>query len=183
VETYITELRGKLSQEVAPSICNQINTLPLARFAARRLHLPYIVCAVYRAGVSGLGTVEFTTADDLPLQMPQKLIFVHPWIPYIRGPSDGDAWERDSVYSEGGTGSDEVLPPSPLHAIPVPQVDHYTRALQMIARLGQPFDTLLLVQQSDRHYKRVSTENEIVVPGLRTDITSRNIRMAVLEIL
>ncbi|KIK21820.1 hypothetical protein PISMIDRAFT_533738 [Pisolithus microcarpus 441] len=205
METYITRLRGKLSQEVALNICNQINCLPPARFAARRLHLPCIVFSVrrlgiqethndsekvYRARVSGLGMVEFTTADDLPLQKPQKLVFVHPWIPFIRGPSDGDAWEGDSQSvvdfgsdSEHDAGSYEVVPPLPSDAAPAPQVDDYTRALQMIARLGQPFSALLLVQQPDRHYKRVATENEIVVPGLGTDVPSQNIRATVLEIL
>ncbi|KAI6095402.1 hypothetical protein F5141DRAFT_1159720 [Pisolithus sp. B1] len=107
METYIAELRGKLSQEVALSIYRQIHRLQPARFGTRRLHLPCIVFPVrglsireirndnekaYHARVSALGTIEFTTADGLPLQKPQKLVFAHPWIPYIRGPSDGDAW-------------------------------------------------------------------------------------------
>ncbi|KAI5980846.1 hypothetical protein EDC04DRAFT_2917210 [Pisolithus marmoratus] len=205
MKTYLTELRGKLSREVVLSIYNQINCLQPVRFAARRLHLPCIVFSirklgiqetrndnekVYHARVSGLGTVEFTTADDLPLQRPQKLVFAHPWIPYIRGPSDGDTWEGDSESvvdfgsdSEYDTGSYETVPPSPLDATPALQVDDYTQALQMIARLGQPFNALLLVQQPDRHYRRVATENEIVVPGLGTDVTSQNVRATTLEIL
>ncbi|KIK17929.1 hypothetical protein PISMIDRAFT_684728 [Pisolithus microcarpus 441] len=205
METYVTELRGKLSQEVALSIYKQINSLPLARFAARRLHLPCIAFSVkrlgiqqlckdnvkvYRAGVLGLGLVEFRTIGDLSLQKPQKLVFAHPWIPYIRGPSGGDTWEGDleSVVEFGldwerDAGSDEVVPPSPLHAVPAPQVDKYTRALQTIARLGQPFNALLLVQQPNRHYTRIATENEIIIPGLGTDITSQDIRATVLEIL
>ncbi|KIO01921.1 hypothetical protein M404DRAFT_28172, partial [Pisolithus tinctorius Marx 270] len=75
---------------------------------------------------------------------------------------------------------DEVLP---LHAVPVPQVDDYTRALQMVARLGQPFNALLLMQQPNGEYKRVAAENEIVVSGLGTNITSKNILATVLEIL
>ncbi|KAI6095815.1 hypothetical protein F5141DRAFT_1265501 [Pisolithus sp. B1] len=205
METCITELRDNLSQQEALCIYNQIYSLPLASFAARRLHLPCIVFSVrrlvmqeirndnekvYRARVSGLGTVEFTTADSLPLQKPQNLVFVHPWISHIRGPSDGDAWGGGSEsvvdfgsHSENDTGSDEVVPISPLSTIPVPRVDVHTRALQMIARLGQPFSALLLVQQPGRHYTRVATENEIVIRGLGTNITSQNIRTTVLEIL
>ncbi|KAI6016796.1 hypothetical protein BKA83DRAFT_475806 [Pisolithus microcarpus] len=204
METYTTELRGKLSQREALSIYNQVNHLPPARFAARRLRLPCIVFSVkrlsiqerrngdekvYRAWV-GPKTVDFTTADSLPLRQPQRLVFAHPWISYIRGPSDEYAWGNDeeSVVdfdsnSEHDTGSDEVVPPSPLDGGPEPQVDDYTRALRLIARLGQPFNALLLVQQPNRHYTRVATENEIIVPGLGTDITSRDVRATVLEIL
>ncbi|KAI6017126.1 hypothetical protein EDC04DRAFT_2902662 [Pisolithus marmoratus] len=196
METCITELRGKLPQQEALRIYNKINSLPPARFATRRLHLPCIAFSVrklsiqelgkdneklYRAKVSGLGNVEFTTADNLPLRVPQRLIFAHPWIPYIRGPSSGVPCGGDSEAdtdfgsdSDGDSGSD---------AVPVPQVDDCTRALQTIARLGQPFSALLLIQQPNGEYGRVATENEIVVPGLGTDITSKDIRAEVLETL
>ncbi|KAI6122112.1 hypothetical protein EV401DRAFT_2070207 [Pisolithus croceorrhizus] len=197
METCIAELRGKLLQLDALSIYSRIDFLPPARFATRRLHLPCIVFPVrrlgiqethsgnekvYRARISGLGRVEFTTADDLPLQEPNKLVFAHPWIGYIRGPSNGVSWGDDSD-SDSNVGSDEVVPPSPLEAVPAPQVDDYTRALQMIARLGQPFSALLLVQRPSGEYKRVAAEHEIVVTGLGTDINSKNIQAKVLEIL
>ena len=41
----------------------------------------------------------------------------------------------------------------------------YTRALQLIVRLEQPFIALLLLQRSDGSYKRVATDQEIVVDG------------------
>ncbi|KIK11311.1 hypothetical protein PISMIDRAFT_19628 [Pisolithus microcarpus 441] len=185
METYVTELQGKLSEGVALGIYKQVRSLPPAHFAACHLHLPCIAFSirrlgiqelckdnmkVYHARVLGLGLVDFTTAEDLPL--------------------DGDAWEGDweSIVESGldlehNAGSDEAVPPFPLHAVPVPQVNEYSQALQMIAHLGQPFNALLLVQQPDRHYKRVATENEIVVWGLGTDVSSQNIWMAVLEIL
>ncbi|KAI6014941.1 hypothetical protein EDC04DRAFT_3144985 [Pisolithus marmoratus] len=209
METCITELRGKLAQQDALSIYNRISFLPAARFATRRLHLPCIVFSVrrlvmhdlhrgneklYRAKVSGLGKVEFTTADELPLDKPQKLVFVHPWIRYIRGPSDGVAWGDDlesdtdsdsdlDLDSSGEVGWDEVAPPSPSRAGSTPQIDDYTRALQTIARLRQPFNALLLIQLPNGEYKRVAAENEIVVSGLGTDITSKNIWAKVLEVL
>ncbi|KAI6041619.1 hypothetical protein EDC04DRAFT_1223886 [Pisolithus marmoratus] len=207
METCITELRGKLSQKDALSVYNQISSLPPARFATRRLHLPCIVFSVrklvmqdlhrgneklYRARVSGLGRVEFTTADDLPLHTLQKLVFVHPWIRHIRGPSDEITWggnldsdtDSDSDSDSGGdAGWDEVAPPSPLCADPASLVDDYTRALQMIARLRQPFNALLLMQQPNGEYKRIAAEHEIVVSGLGTDITFKNIQTKVLEIL
>lgn len=48
---------------------------------------------------------------------------------------------------------------------------------------GQPFNALLLVQQLNRHHTKVATENEIVVPGLGTDITSQDAPATVLEIV
>ncbi|KAI6042813.1 hypothetical protein EDC04DRAFT_2600688 [Pisolithus marmoratus] len=201
MDNCVTVLRSRLPQKVAFGIYNQINSLPPARFATRRLHLPCIVFSVrrlgiqelrrgneklYRARVSGLGNVEFATTDDLPLHEPQRFVFAHPWIPHIRGPSDGVAWVDNSEF-DADTGSDsdsdEVASPSPLHAVPALQVDNYTRALHMIARLGQPFNALLLVQQPNRQYRRIAVENEIIVSGLGTDITSKNIRATVLEIL
>ncbi|KAI6144914.1 hypothetical protein BKA82DRAFT_4168036 [Pisolithus tinctorius] len=204
METCITKLRGKLPQQEALSICNQINILPPARFGNRRLHLPCIVFSVrrlgirelrrgdeklYHARVSALGRVEFTTADDLPVNEPHKFVFVHPWIRHIRGPSSGITitWgggsESDTDLEadlDDDAEWDEVLP---LHAVPVPQVDDYTRALQMVARLGQPFNALLLVQQVNGEYKRVAAEHEIVVSGLGTNVTSKDILATVLEIL
>ncbi|KAI5982355.1 hypothetical protein EDC04DRAFT_3150893 [Pisolithus marmoratus] len=203
--TCISELRAKLSESEALSIHSQINSLPHARFATRRLYLPCIVFSVkrlgvqqlhrgneklYRARVLWLGVVEFTTADDLPLYEYQKLVFVHPWIRHIRGPSSGVTW-GDDVGSDSDSdsdlyfdaASDEVAPSSPLQAVPTPQVDDYTRALEMIARLGQPFSALLLIQRPDGEYSRIAAENEIVVSGLGTDITSKNIHAKVLEIL
>ncbi|KAI5982356.1 hypothetical protein EDC04DRAFT_1834113 [Pisolithus marmoratus] len=207
METRITELRGKLPQLEVLNISNQISRLPPARFATRRLHLPCIVFPVrrlgiqelrrgnaeklYRARVAGLGNVEFTSTDDLPLHEPRKFVLAHPWIRYIRGPSGGVTWGDDDSESdtESNSGSDcdaesdDVVPPSPLYAVPASQIDDYTRALQMIARLGQPFNALLLLQQPNGEYKRIAAENEIVVPGLGTDITSKVIRAKVLEIL
>ncbi|KAI6010023.1 hypothetical protein EDC04DRAFT_818826 [Pisolithus marmoratus] len=205
METCIRELRGKLSQQVALSIYNQINFLPPTRFVTRRLYLPCFVFPVrrlgiqelrqgneklYRARVSGLGEVEFTTTDDLPLREPQKFVFVHPWIRHIRGPSSEVTWGDDSdsdtdtdSNSDCGTGSDEAAPYSPLHAVPAPQVDDYTRALRMLARLRQPFIALLLLQQLGGEYKRVAAENEIIVSGVAADITSKYIRVKVLEVL
>lgn len=229
MENRITELRGKLPQPDALSIYRQINSLRSACFTLRRLHLPCIVFSirrlsiqethsdnkkVYCARISGRGTVEFTTADNLSPKEPKRLIFAHPWIRYIRGPNDGVTWEGDSgsdsdsdsgsdadpgsgcnaVLNSGcnaapnldpnsNAGLDNVVQPSPLDAVPTPQVNDYTRALQMVARLGQPFSALLLVQQPNGEYKRVAAEHEIVVPGLGTEVDSKSIQVKVLEIL
>ncbi|KIK21817.1 hypothetical protein PISMIDRAFT_533735 [Pisolithus microcarpus 441] len=46
-----------------------------------------------------------------------------------------------------------------------------------------PFNALLLVQQPNGEYKRVAAENEIVVSGLGTNTTHKNIWAQVPEIL
>ncbi|KAI6012021.1 hypothetical protein EDC04DRAFT_2905063 [Pisolithus marmoratus] len=185
METCIMELRDRFSQQEALDIYGQINSLVPARFTARRLQLPCVFFSIikltlqglgegneklYLAKVSGRGQVFFRTGDDL--LTPREYIFAHPWIRHIRGPSNGNV--------EFEAGSDEVAPPS---SLPLPQVDDYTRALQLIARLGQPFNALLLAQQPDGEYKRVAANNEILVPGFGTDITPRNIKVKVLDIL
>ncbi|KAI6156959.1 hypothetical protein BKA82DRAFT_4051228, partial [Pisolithus tinctorius] len=171
-----------------------------ACFGTRHLHLPCIVFPLrrlelrsgneklYRARVSGLGKVEFSTANDLPLHEAQKFVFVHLWIDHIRGPDSVVAWGDDpesdadsNCDSDHDAELDGVSPPSSLHTLP-PQVDGYTQALQVIARLGQPFSALLLAQQPKGEYRRVATEEEIVISGLGTNIPT-NIRAEVLEIL
>ncbi|KAI6124116.1 hypothetical protein EV401DRAFT_1207212 [Pisolithus croceorrhizus] len=142
MEIYIADLRGKLLQREALSIYRKINSLLPTRFAVRRLCLPCIVFPVrrpgiqelrrgdenlYRARVSGLGHVEFTTADDLSLHEPQTFVFVHPWICHIQGPSSGVAWGNDSGSdSDSDSESGGV---APLHTVPVPQISSYARAL------------------------------------------------------
>ncbi|KAI6004545.1 hypothetical protein F5J12DRAFT_913670 [Pisolithus orientalis] len=192
MESCIMKLRNKLPRKEARIIYNKIHGLSPARFATRRLHLPCIIFPVrsldkpcgsndklYRAQVSGLGEVEFTTADQLSLNGTQKFVFAHPWIDYIRGLNSGITWGDDSE-SDPDSDSDEVAP-SP--TVPARQVDNYTRALEMVARLGQPFNAFLFVQQLNGTYKRVAAEREIVVSGPGTNITSKNIRVKVLEIL
>ncbi|KAI6016978.1 hypothetical protein BKA83DRAFT_4543534 [Pisolithus microcarpus] len=168
----------------------------------RRLYLPCIIFPVrgfsirgnhrsdeklYHAKISGLGDVEVTTTDDLALDKRKKFVLAHPRIRHVRGPSSGVTGENDSGSDtdtdsgvDGSTGLDEDMSS---HAVAVPLVGSYSRALEMIARLGQPFNALLLVQQPGGEYKRVAADNDIFVPGLGTDIDPKDIRARVLEIL
>ncbi|KAI6030520.1 hypothetical protein F5J12DRAFT_779659 [Pisolithus orientalis] len=59
----------------------------------------------------------------------------------------------------------------------------FCRELFMISHLGQLFNALLLMQQPNGECMRVAAENKIVVSGLRTNVTSKNILAAVLESL
>ncbi|KAF8124545.1 hypothetical protein EV363DRAFT_1177948 [Boletus edulis] len=140
----------------------------------------------YRAKVSGIGDVEFQTADRLPLAEPRKLIFVHPWIRELRDPLDGFTWGstvEDDVESDAESEFCSA-PSSPLSAPPTIAMDEYTRALRLIVRLQQPFHALLLQQQPNGEFKRVAAEHEIVIPGLkRPDIFAGDMHADVVEIL
>ncbi|KAF8133315.1 hypothetical protein EV363DRAFT_1133089, partial [Boletus edulis] len=141
----------------------------------------------YRAKVSGIGDVEFRTSDRLPVAEPRKLIFVHPWIRELRDPHDGFTWgmtaDDDDDESDPETESGSA-PASPLHAVPTAVMDDYTRALRLVVRLQQPFHTLLLEQQPNGEFKRVATEHEIVIPGIKRPHTfSKDVHTGVVEVL
>ncbi|KAF8121688.1 hypothetical protein EV363DRAFT_1074336, partial [Boletus edulis] len=140
----------------------------------------------YRARVSGIGDVDFRTVDRFPLAEPRKLIFVHPWIRELRDPLDGYTWGSTAEdNAESDTESEFCsAPSSPLFAVPAAAMDEYTRALRLVVRLQQPFHALLLEQQPNGELKRVATEHEIVVPGIkRLDNFARDICTEVVEIL
>ena len=207
-EAYMTmrvaTLRDSLSQTDAILVHDRITRLPPARFANRRLHLPCIIFPVkklglqdfgdgdgypYGARVSGIGNVEFRTADRLPPREARKLVFVHPWIRDLRDPLDGFSWrgaadedeDEDEVDPEVETDS---VPSSPLHFAPAATMDDYTRALRLIVRLQRPFHTLLLQQQPNGEFKRVATEHEIILPGIGHHASFiRDIHADVIEIL
>ncbi|KAF8550860.1 TPR-like protein [Imleria badia] len=154
---------------------------------------------LYRATVSLLGKVEFRTADAMPLKKPRKLVFVHPWLRDLRDPLDGslsdnepeaesDVNSSDEAGAESNAGSgdgtdDASEPPSPSHAEPSARVDPFTLALWLIARLGRPFNALLLEQQANDQYKRVAAEHEIIVPGVPYQTNPKDIKAKVVEIV
>ncbi|KAI9461109.1 hypothetical protein HD554DRAFT_1529887 [Boletus coccyginus] len=205
VQLRMAQLSTALTKDETMNIYYRVVHLPPARFANRRLQLPCIVFHVksldvkdwdshgnrYRAKVSGLGKVEFTTADRLPLAEPRRLVFIHPWISDIRGPHGGigeDASDSDvgmdsepEVGRDVGTDEESGVVP-PLDAPPLP-VDDHTLALQMIVRLQQPFNALLLLRQPGGEHKRVAAEGEIIVQVSENRIRSKDIRTEVLDIL
>ncbi|KAF8138961.1 hypothetical protein EV363DRAFT_1155210, partial [Boletus edulis] len=57
-------------------------------------------------------------------------------------------------------------------------------ALRLVVRLQQPFHALLLQQQPNGEFKRVATEHEIIVPGMKYSINfTKDVRTEVVEIL
>ena len=212
LDTCVEQLRTRLAPQDVIPFYFQLTLLPRATFSNRCLQLPCIVFSVtrigvqeldgsqgnlYRATVSLLGRVEFRTADAMPLKKPRKLVFVHPWLRDLRDPLDGfvsdDEQDAESnvglsddaqTESDAGAGTDDAsAPASPLHAEPSARVETSVQALRLIARLGYPFNALLLEQQSNGQYKRVATEHEIIVLGVPSQTNPKAIRAKVLEIV
>ena len=209
MDVRVAGLGNSVSRTDAILLYDRITRLPQARFSNRQLHLPCVVFTVkklsvqdfgdgqencYRARVSGIGHVKFKTTEKLPLTEPRKLIFIHPWIRDLRGhldgfpcgssigddKSDSSSWESISdPETETKSG-----PTSSLHALPASTMDDYTRALRLIARLQQPFRALLLHQQHNGEFRRIASEEEIVIPGIerRTNFV-RDTRVEVVEVL
>ena len=200
-------LRTSLSQTDATSFHDRITQLPPARSASRRLRLPCIIFSVkrlwmkdfesdreyrYRARVPGVGDVDFQTSDQLSLSEPDRLVLVHPWMRNLRDPLDEFTWGRTAddhsdEYESDTEGETEAesTSPSPLDdVLPVATVDTYARALRLIVRLQQPFPVLLLQHQPNGEFKRVATDHEIVVPGIKRSVNlAKDVRADVVEIL
>ncbi|KAG6370911.1 hypothetical protein JVT61DRAFT_10935 [Boletus reticuloceps] len=139
---------------------------------------------------AALGKVEIKTTEDLPSL--NNLVLVHPWLRCLLDPVppfedlDVDILEPliplDVV---GGDRSSDSLPtdvhsPSSSHIVSPsrhssqPRLDKLTRALRFFARLRQPFGALLLAPLSHSEYKRVASDNPIVVQ-LRKDVLPRHL--------
>ncbi|KAF8549449.1 hypothetical protein OG21DRAFT_1447848 [Imleria badia] len=212
LDTCVEELRTQLAPGDTTAFYYRVIDLPRANFSNRCLQLPCIVFYVarigvqelggsqgthYRATVSLLGNVEFRTADAMPLKKPRKLIFVHPWLRDLRDPLDGfmsddepeaesdvDSSDEADAESVAGSGDDDTsTPASPLHVEPLAPVGPSTQAFRLIARLGRPFNALLLEQQSNGQYKRVAAEEEIIVPGVPYKTNPKDIKVKVVEII
>ena len=210
LDTRVEQLRGLLPREDVLSFYDDIFKLSQVTFSNHRLHLPCIAFSVkrvgvqelgetqgnlYRASVPLLGRVEFRTADVMPLKKPQNLVFVHPWLRDLGDPDDGfvsdddpedesdagsDKAETQSNASSGNSSDDGSALISPLHAEPSARVDRYTHALRLVARLGRPFNALLLERQSGTsHYKRVGAEDEIILPGVSHEINLKKMKKGI----
>ena len=142
----ITMYSSLADLSLAVLLYDHLNKLPSPSLAASRLRLSGIVFSItqldvtsesgsetdlhaYRATTSTLGEVEIQTMDDLSGM--QDLIFIHPWISPL----------LDQEFVHGAS-----------------TLDDSTRALRLVARLGQPFGALLLAPLSRVQYRRVATD-------------------------
>lgn len=62
--------------------------------------------------------------------------------------------------------------------------DDYTHVLQLIIGLQQPFHALLLGQHPNGESRRITSEQDIIVPGIEHQINfAKDIRTEVVEVL
>lgn len=193
METLLSELESSSTlHDSAVELYDRLIILPTPRLVSRRLSLSCIVfllrtfsgpfpagdnslVRVYRATASALGEVEIKTSEDLAGLT--NLVLVHPWWQSLFDPvlphEDMIANDTESFTLHGTLGRDSLTPHRNLARISLPHIvkalqlpsplDKTTRALRLFARLRQPFGALLLAPHSPREYKRVATDNPIVV--------------------
>ncbi|KAG9309665.1 hypothetical protein JVU11DRAFT_10334 [Chiua virens] len=203
LERRTTELRTVFSLIDAVATYRCITRLQPARFTHFRLLLPCIVFRVrrlrreqgnvYRAEAVALGDVDFTTEESLPLKEVRRLVLVNPWIHLLREDRGRITWEGDSSDSDAESNTDdgdaaevdvELVHASMIEEAPTnpSTTNMYTQALELIARLGQPFSALLLLKQPDGAYRRVAADHEIAIRGMGSEVP-RDIRIEVLEVV
>ncbi|KAF8437301.1 hypothetical protein L210DRAFT_3631847 [Boletus edulis BED1] len=152
---HIATLRNSLSQTDATLIYDRITRLPPSRFANRRLYLPCIVFTVRR-----LGTHVFANGQE------------HRYRARISGIGDVEFQTSDRL---------PLAEPRKLILVH-PEVQRMTTC-RHDGHL-HPFHALLLQQQPNGEFKRVATEHEIIVPGMKYSINfTKDVRTEVVEIL
>ena len=147
LDRIVTELRSSILDACpAVALYHELNKLPPPTGASSRLRLPGIISQIIDVTMSGLdqqtyhattglsGDVEIKTGSHLATM--NGLCLVHPWIHSL----------LDQEFARGST-----------------RLDLTTQALQLIARLQQPFGALLFEQVSRTEYKRVAADSLIMV--------------------
>ena len=91
-----------------------------------------------------------------------------PMLPLDDSQSAQDWFEPESPLDESQSAEDQFEPESPSGDALAESsgandsIDLDTRALKLIARLGQPFSALLLAQQRGGEYKRIASDYDII---------------------
>ena len=186
-----------LDLDLALKLYDRLNELPAPWFAASRMKLPCIAFKlpplsptrtasgrVYRADTPVFGMVEIKTRQEPSRST--SLYLVHPWLDVLLDREDMEtgAFAEEDVEEASSRGTDddddssddddddavslfERDSPSPSPRMETLPMDRETRALRLIARLGQPFGALLLSLTSTRRrsvvYKRVAADSVITV--------------------
>jgi hypothetical protein len=181
IQTAVSSLQHTVAADLALKLYDQLDNISAPRFMNCRLHLPCIIFRVtqvrrraqetpftYGVKANGLGDLLITTEETLiqfsrtrPIR--QTFLLVLPWdrrlleLPNFAedveslGDSGWSEHESPVSHSHGGSPVEEELVDS----------ESYSRALQLIVRLGQPFTAFLLAQQRSGEYKRIASDHSI----------------------
>ena len=186
-----------LDLDLALKLYDRLNELPAPWFAASRMKLPCIAFKlpplsptrtvsgrVYRVETPGFGMVEIKTKQELSLT--NSMCLVHPWLDALldrediqtgvsveddvaepSSPNSDEEDEEEEELEDDSSQLSERTSPSHPPSMGTAPVDKETRALQLVARLRQPFGALLFTLASTRRraveYKRVAADSMITV--------------------
>ncbi|KIK47413.1 hypothetical protein CY34DRAFT_799363 [Suillus luteus UH-Slu-Lm8-n1] len=184
IQTAVSSLRHTVTMDDASKFYDKLaNSHP--RFSNCRLRLPCIIFPVtevrrrpgaaqetlltYGVRADGLGDLVIKTGETLiqfsrtrPIR--QTFLIVYPWDRRLLELPDF-AEDVESLGDSGG--SEHEFPVSRSHGgFPVEEKlvdsESYSRALQLIVRLGQPFTAFLLAQPRRGEYKRIASDRSII---------------------
>ncbi|KAG1817349.1 hypothetical protein EV424DRAFT_1556809 [Suillus variegatus] len=207
IHTQVSSLRQTVHTDLALKLYDQLQQLRAPRFANCRLQLPCISFRVtevrrrrglaqetpitYRIKADGLHNLLITTEKTLvqfsrARLIQQTFLLVRPWDRHLLGVPDfaeqshfADDIESIGDWTEPGSpidDSDKLLGGSSVKEEPG------SRALRLMARLGQPYDAFLLAQQRIGEYKRIASDYKIIAQV--KDIASvDNMDVAMLSLL
>ncbi|KAG1719759.1 heterokaryon incompatibility protein-domain-containing protein [Suillus lakei] len=197
IQTAVSSLRHAVTVSQASTLHDRLENVTAPRFANCRLRLPCIVFPVtevrrrpgpaqetlftYEVKADGLDDLLVTTEEKLiqfsrlrPTR--QTFLLVRPWDRRLLELPDFS----DDADSLGGRSEPESFSSSPREE---ELAESHSRALRLIARLGQPFGAFLLAQQRGGEYKRIASDHNIIAQV--KDVTSVHsmMDMKTLEIL
>ena len=174
MERRVVELRRAWTREEEAQVISfyqRLNKLPAACCTNQHVHLPCIVFPVmtlkrvkqteYRAMTKTLEDTQIYSGEKI-LPGVQNLILVCPWIDELLDAVPGH-------YEEARSDSDpEPLPgsgPSSDHnfALTSAPTDTTLKASRLAVRFKQPLGALLLLALGREQYRRVATDNEIII--------------------
>ncbi|KIK40884.1 hypothetical protein CY34DRAFT_806745 [Suillus luteus UH-Slu-Lm8-n1] len=202
IQTTASSLRNTVAADLALKLYTQLDKMSAPRFANCRLHLPCLafrVTAQVRQGhgpahepvhftygikAHGLHDLEITTKETLvQFVRPtlQTFLLVRPWDRGLLGLPDF-AELHDFGEDTQGEHEDRPMPVFSVEEEPADSETH-SRALQLIVRLGQPFDAFLLAQQHSGEYKRIASDCAIIAQVKDVASIPDMIDVRILEIL
>ncbi|KAG0702635.1 hypothetical protein DFH29DRAFT_491556 [Suillus ampliporus] len=177
IQKLVPMLPNTVTVRSASKMYTLLDRLSAPRFAHRILQLPCIAfpvtevkrrrsqnresCFTYGVKADGLQNLPITTEENLtqfsrdrPTQ--QTFLLIRLWNRYDLGLPDFE--DDESVVDRS---SDRLLSRCSRDDEPA-DLECHSRALRLIARLGQPFGALLLARQRDGKYKRIASDNNII---------------------
>ncbi|KAN0088011.1 hypothetical protein V8E55_006632 [Tylopilus felleus] len=191
MEKTTARLRASsLDPSLVMNLYNRLHALPVPSFVARRLRLPCLTFNiqpesvtrnasefVLRTVTDALGIVDITTKEDVSRL--DSLILVHPWIDYLldkRPIEDESSISKAPLRGRSNNtllppATEKATPPSPVRPVvraftyPPPATSLQTHALELVARLRQPFGALLFtpIRRNTHEYRRVAADSLIIV--------------------